>query len=86
MKFAAATIILLSALAAAPPASAQTYDPRYPVCIQVFGEQIGERIDCIFTSIPQCQATASGLPAMCMVNPYFANAGEYPRPHRSRSR
>jgi hypothetical protein len=50
---------------------AQGYDPRYPVCIHVFGELEGERMDCVFTSIAQCQLAASGRPAMCLINPYF---------------
>jgi uncharacterized protein DUF3551 len=53
------------------PAQAQTYDPNYPVCMHVYGELEGERIDCIFTSLAQCAATASGRPATCSVNPYF---------------
>jgi hypothetical protein len=55
---------------------AQTYDPRYPVCMQVFGELEGERMDCIFTSLAQCQASASGRPAVCLINPYFTSAPE----------
>ena len=50
---------------------AQTYDPNYPVCMHVFGEQLGDRMDCNFTSLAQCKATASGLPASCLINPYF---------------
>ncbi len=55
-------------------AQAQTYDPKYPVCMHVFGELPGERMDCIFTSLAQCAATASGLPATCLTNPYFVRA------------
>ena len=80
------TMVTLGALAAFAPASAQTYDPRYPVCMHVYGERIGDRMDCIFTSIAQCQASASGLPATCLVNPYFANAGEFAPPRRYGSR
>ena len=42
---------------------AQMYDPNYPVCMHVYGELEGERMDCIFTSLAQCAATASGRPA-----------------------
>jgi hypothetical protein len=59
---------------------AQRYDPRYPVCIHVFGELEGERMDCVFTSLPQCQVAASGRPAMCVINPYFASPTR-PRRH-----
>ena len=65
-------ILALATAFAVPAVRAQWYDPDYPVCMHVFGSLEGERMDCIFTSIPQCQATASGLPAMCVINPYFA--------------
>jgi len=64
--------LALGALWMTSPASAQTYDPRYPVCMHVYGALIGERMDCNFMSINQCQAGAAGLPASCVVNPYFA--------------
>jgi uncharacterized protein DUF3551 len=61
------------AVAFAGPATAQTYDPNYPVCMQYYGGSLGGNyIDCSFTSIPQCQASASGRPAECYVNPYYA--------------
>ncbi|WP_300255458.1 DUF3551 domain-containing protein [Bradyrhizobium sp.] len=66
--FAAAAVVV------AGPARAQTYDPAYPVCMHVFGELEGERMDCIFTSLEHCRASAFGRPAMCLVNPYFAPA------------
>jgi hypothetical protein len=54
-------------------AHAQTYDPRYPVCIEVFGGRFGGNyIDCSYTSLPQCRATASGRAATCSINPYYA--------------
>ena len=55
------------------PAAAQTYDPAYPVCLQAFGEK-ADYIECRYTSLPQCNASASGRAAQCIVNPYFANA------------
>src|SRR5581483_7226531 len=59
---------------AVPPAQAQIFDPNYPVCIHIYGELLGERMDCIFKSLEQCAMTASGLPAICLVNPtYKAN-------------
>jgi hypothetical protein len=64
-------IILGTGLACATPAMAQTYDPNYPVCIQVYAFG-GGYIDCSFTSIAQCNATASGRGARCYANPYFA--------------
>jgi hypothetical protein len=55
------------------PAAAQTYDPAYPVCLQAYGPS-GNGIDCSYTSLPQCNATASGLSAQCLINPYFVRA------------
>jgi hypothetical protein len=65
-------VLALATAFAVPAAQAQMYNPDYPVCLHVFGSLDGERMDCIFTSIPQCQATASGRSAMCLINPYFA--------------
>lgn len=50
---------------------AQMYDPNYPICMHVYGVEEGERMDCIFTSLAQCAATASGRAATCLINPYF---------------
>ncbi|WP_441237768.1 DUF3551 domain-containing protein [Bradyrhizobium sp. 930_D9_N1_4] len=71
------SVLVASALAtlmAGAPVRAQTYAPGAPVCLHVFGELEGERIDCIFTSFAQCQAAASGRPATCVMNPYSAQA------------
>jgi len=67
-------ILMGGVLLAAPSASAQTYDPRYPVCMKLYEWGGGPFIDCSFTSLPQCDASASGRPAQCVVNPYFAYA------------
>jgi hypothetical protein len=75
-------VFAILALAAALPsgsAKAQTYDPSYPVCLHVFGELEGERMDCIFTSLAQCSASASGRSATCLVNPYFARRSDRSR-------
>jgi hypothetical protein len=45
---------------------AQTYDPNYTICLQVYAHY--GYIDCSFTSMPQCNATASGRGAECFVN------------------
>ena len=80
MKILTSAILALGALVAASlPASAQTYSPGYPVCIHVYGEQLGDRTDCIFTSLAQCAAAASGLPATCLINPYYAQVRQ-PQP------
>jgi hypothetical protein len=70
-------ILALAALAAgslftAMPASAQTYAGA-PVCLHVYGPVT--YYECRYTSLAQCNATASGRAAQCVTNPYFANAG-----------
>jgi Protein of unknown function (DUF3551) len=86
-------IFALATLLVASPARAQTYAGNAPFCLRVFGELEGERMDCIFASIAQCQASALGRPATCLTNPYFAQASprrsgerskrsQYPRPHQ----
>jgi len=70
--FAAGTLF------AATPASAQTYGAGYPVCLHVYGPA-ATYYDCSYSSIAQCNGTASGRAAQCVLNPYMANAGmDYP--------
>ncbi|WGD53713.1 DUF3551 domain-containing protein [Bradyrhizobium sp. CB1650] len=74
-------IMAAGAVLAATNAHAQTFDPRYPVCMHVYSGGSGgggEWYDCSFTSLPQCRATAAGRAASCDLNPYFA-ADEPPR-------
>jgi len=56
------------------PAAAQTYAPGYPVCLHVYGP--ATYYECRYTSLPQCNASASGRAAQCVINPYFAGAEE----------
>ena len=63
------------AIGTVAPASAQTYDPAYPVCLHVY-DRGGNYYQCRYTSLPQCRASASGRAAECVINPYFAAAGE----------
>jgi hypothetical protein len=79
----ALAILTIGTLSTAAPASAQTYDPSYPVCLRVYGEITYN--DCRYTSLPQCAVSASGRAAQCLVNPYFANANEGPK-HAKRYR
>jgi Protein of unknown function (DUF3551) len=72
MRGFAWTAVAVVAIVAAP-ARAQTYAPGYPVCIQTYGIT-GNAIDCSFTSMDQCRASASGRAAQCISNPYFAAA------------
>ncbi len=73
MRIPASIILVVGAIVAAAPGRAQTFDPRFPVCLHVSGPV--SYYECRYTSLPQCQASASGRSAQCMINPYFANAG-----------
>jgi hypothetical protein len=80
-------VLLLFAIgmsSVAGPAQAQTYDPNYPVCLQVFG--LISYYDCRYTSMPQCAVSAQARAAQCIVNPYYAGAlhGTPPRRHQYR--
>ena len=85
MRLPLLTLTAIATLFVATDASAQRYDPRYPVCMHVYtGGPTGggsDYFDCSFTSLEQCRATASGLAASCDVNPYYA-FNEQPRPRK----
>ena len=70
--------IMLAGAVLATPASAQTYDPKYPVCMTLT-EWGGARIDCSYETIPQCKAAGSGRAAQCDVNPYYGYDRRSPR-------
>jgi hypothetical protein len=67
-----ALAILAIGIVSIGPAAAQTYDPAYPVCLQVYGP--ATYYECRYTSLPQCNASASGRSAQCVINPYFGGA------------
>ena len=69
-----ALAILAIGIVSIEPAVAQTYDPAYPVCLRVYGRT--SYYECRYTSLPQCNASASGRSAQCVINPYFAGAQE----------
>jgi hypothetical protein len=81
MRMTALAVFAVGSFSAAAPAQAQTYGGGYPVCLHVYGPI--SYYECSFTSIPQCNASASGRSAQCVVNPYFANAYQ-DRPIRRR--
>jgi Protein of unknown function (DUF3551) len=74
MRILALAILAIGTVSIGPVA-AQTYDPAYPVCLQVY-DRGANYYQCRYTSLPQCHATASGRAAVCVINPYFAGAGE----------
>jgi hypothetical protein len=86
MRIPALAILTSVTVLTAAPARAQTYNPDYPVCLQVYDIE-GSYIECGYTSLPQCAQSASGRAAQCIVNPYFAStqvraARYYRRDHR----
>ena len=84
MRIPALVILAAAAALAAPPARAQTYDPAYPVCLQIYQGWNDYYFECAYTSLPQCNASASGRSAQCIVNPYYA--GRKTAPPRQRDR
>ncbi|WP_431203501.1 DUF3551 domain-containing protein [Bradyrhizobium betae] len=63
-------MLVTGLLLASGAVRAQTYDPSYPVCMQIYGP-VGY-FDCRYTSLAQCRYLAVGRSASCAVNPYFA--------------
>jgi hypothetical protein len=82
MRTPTLAILAIATVLTAGPAHAQTYDPAYPVCLHVYGRVT--YYECRYTSLPQCNATASGRAAQCVVNPYFASAYQEPSVRHSR--
>jgi len=83
LTLAVLAIPVIATVLAAPSARAQTYDPRYPVCLQVYQGWNDYYFECGYTSIAQCNASASGRSAQCVVNPYYAG-GKQRRNQRPR--
>jgi hypothetical protein len=71
MRIPTLAILMIAPVLIAAPARAQTYDPAYPVCLQVYQGLVDYYYECAYTSLPQCQASASGRAAQCIVNPYY---------------
>jgi uncharacterized protein DUF3551 len=65
-----AVVLLAGLFSWAGHVQAQTYDPSYPVCMRV-SEWGGSRVDCSYTTLAQCAASASGRSGTCVPNPYF---------------
>src|SRR5260370_9474898 len=66
-----ALVILAIGTISIGPAAAQTYDPAYPVCLHLYG-RAGNYYECRYTSLPQCNASASGRAAHRSIKPSFA--------------
>ena len=80
MRILALAILAIGTISAAAPARAQTYGAGYPVCLHVYGPIT--YYECSYTSLPQCNASASGRSAQCVINPYFAHASQHPSARR----
>ena len=83
MRIPASAIMTIAAVLTAVPARGQTYDPNYPVCLQTYNIG-GGSIGCGYTSLAQCNASASGRAAQCIPNPFFAGAPAGPQSRRHR--
>ena len=79
MRIPALAILTIATVFAAPSARAQTYDPAYPVCLQVNTAPNDYYFECRYTSMAQCQMSASGRSASCLVNPYYGGGKKAPR-------
>ena len=69
MRILALAILLIGSVSV--PAHGQTYAPHFPICLQSYSLG-GRNIDCSYTSLAQCNASASGRAAQCLSNPFFA--------------
>ncbi len=77
MRIPILAVLATGALLAAAPAKAQTYDPAYPFCVQVYQGYVNYYFDCSYYTWGQCQASASGRAASCVANPYYAGRPGY---------
>jgi hypothetical protein len=84
LAFLSWTVLAGSAILGIVPASAQTYDPSYPVCLQIWEWGGSTHFECAFASWNQCRSAAIGIGAMCVDNPYWAPA--HPRRRSGRAR
>jgi uncharacterized protein DUF3551 len=84
MRILALAILTIATISAAPSARGQTYDPAYPVCLQIYQGWNDYYFECAYTSLPQCNASASGRAAQCIVNPYYAGRKTAPPGPRDR--
>jgi hypothetical protein len=83
MRASILAILAIGAMLGAAPAPAQTYDPAYPFCVQVYQSFVDYYFDCTYRTMAQCRASASGRAASCVVNPYYAGPRGKPRYKRS---
>lgn len=80
MRIAALAVLTIATALTATPTLAQTYDPKYPVCLQIYQSYYDFYFECSYTSLAQCNMSASGRHAQCIINPYYA--GKRAKPGR----
>ena len=71
-------------MAVAAPAAAQRFAGNAPVCMQKWQWGGSSYISCDYRSWDECRASAAGLPAMCLQNPYVQQPSHPDRSPRSR--
>lgn len=65
-----AFLIASAIICSCASAHAQAWDSRFPVCMVIYGPFAYN--DCRYMTLEQCRALASGRPAQCLENPFFA--------------
>jgi len=78
---AAIFAVLTIAGAAALDVSPAHAERSYPYCLRVYG--IVSYVECYYSTMEQCKATASGRAAECYRDPFYP-AYDEPRPRRRR--
>jgi hypothetical protein len=84
MRILALAILTIATVCSAPSARAQTYDPAYPVCLQIYQGFTDYYFECAYSTLAQCNMSASGRSAQCIVNPYYAGRKSAPPARRDR--
>ena len=84
MRIPALAILTVATVLTAAPAPAQTYNPKYPICLQSYAIG-GEIIKCSYDTLAQCAASTRGGGGQCVENPFFTGTRDvagpnYPRP------
>jgi Protein of unknown function (DUF3551) len=74
MRVLVLAILTIATVSVTSSARAQTYNPRYPVCMKVIEMFGGERYECLFYTLDQCYQSALGLGATCITNPFYGGA------------
>ena len=86
MRIAALAVLTVATALTTTPATAQTYDPKYPVCLQIYRNYYDFYFECGYTSLAQCNMSASGRAAQCVVNPYYTGKRAKPARRDQRQR